>query len=227
MKHIKLNDEVMIRDFGIKGVVIVTRDDGTIVFKKQNMIVEGGRKYIKNLLGAKLGFGAEDRKIDTMKFGTGSSMVSVEDNTITDPITLTNGDLDFVAVPYQIISGDLPDVVEGKYIKDSTSIFYKGINGSWEPIEIKSSGWSENDYQDIDGELFQYVKLMDISSVDDDDLTFKITGRLSGTGTNVTSISELGLFLNGDGEEMFSRLVFDPFPLSKGTTYTVTYYLYF
>jgi len=46
----KINDRINVTDSGsVRGHVIFKREDGTIIFKKDNMIVENGRKFIKEL----------------------------------------------------------------------------------------------------------------------------------------------------------------------------------
>jgi hypothetical protein len=47
--HMKISDRVDITDSPMKGVVILKKEDGTVIFKKENMIVETGRKYLKEL----------------------------------------------------------------------------------------------------------------------------------------------------------------------------------
>jgi len=44
----QLNDYVNINDSKIRGVVVLRREDGTVVFKKENMIVQNGRKFIRD-----------------------------------------------------------------------------------------------------------------------------------------------------------------------------------
>jgi hypothetical protein len=44
----EFNDYLNINDSKIRGVVILKKEDGTIVFKKENMIVQNGRKFIRD-----------------------------------------------------------------------------------------------------------------------------------------------------------------------------------
>jgi hypothetical protein len=53
----EFNDYLNISDSKIRGVVILKREDGTIVFKKENMIVQNGRKFIRDKF-AKFGISA-------------------------------------------------------------------------------------------------------------------------------------------------------------------------
>jgi hypothetical protein len=48
----KMNDYVNITDSKIRGVVILKKEDGTVVFKKENMIVQNGRKFIRDKFAA-------------------------------------------------------------------------------------------------------------------------------------------------------------------------------
>jgi hypothetical protein len=45
----KINDYVNISDSGIKGFVVLKKSDGTVIFKKNNMIVENGRRFLREL----------------------------------------------------------------------------------------------------------------------------------------------------------------------------------
>jgi hypothetical protein len=75
MKKITLNDSFRVSDSKMHGVVVV-KENGKIIIKKENMIVSSGRSYIKNLLSSKIFTGIiEDRKIDSVKFGTGTNPV--------------------------------------------------------------------------------------------------------------------------------------------------------
>jgi hypothetical protein len=42
-----LQDQVNVTDSKIRGFVVLKKQDGTVVFKKENMIVESGRKFIR------------------------------------------------------------------------------------------------------------------------------------------------------------------------------------
>jgi hypothetical protein len=45
----KFYDRVDIKDYGVRGVVVLKKEDGTIIFKKENMIVNSGKKYIRDV----------------------------------------------------------------------------------------------------------------------------------------------------------------------------------
>jgi hypothetical protein len=72
MKHIKLSDTFRVSDSKIRGYVILRREDGSIVFKKENMIVEKGRKYIRDLVFSKISGETVSKYISKLKFGVGS-----------------------------------------------------------------------------------------------------------------------------------------------------------
>jgi len=80
MKEIILSDRLNLSDSkesGIRGYVILTRSDGTIIFKKDNMIVENGRTYIRNLVHSKLSGGTtEERSFANLRFGTGTTLTT-------------------------------------------------------------------------------------------------------------------------------------------------------
>jgi hypothetical protein len=44
----KVNDYVSVSDSRIRGVVVVKRADGTVVLRKENMIVQSGRRFIRD-----------------------------------------------------------------------------------------------------------------------------------------------------------------------------------
>jgi hypothetical protein len=81
--EIILNDTVNVSDSKIRGIVILQNPDGTVVFKKENIIVESGREYIRNLLYSKIDDEfTEDRFIKTLKFGSGTTLTKPSDTTL-------------------------------------------------------------------------------------------------------------------------------------------------
>jgi hypothetical protein len=48
----RIEEQVNITDSKVRGVVVVTKKDGTIVLKKENMIVQNGRKFIRDKFAA-------------------------------------------------------------------------------------------------------------------------------------------------------------------------------
>jgi hypothetical protein len=83
-------------------------------------------------------------------------------------------------------------------------------------------------YRLDEGNLYSYSKLFIITQLTSPEIGFKIESYLIGSGSGY-SIGELGLFLidNDENETIFSRLTFEPIPVSGGNTYEITYYIYF
>lgn len=165
MKDIRLEDSFNMTDSTIRGFVVLTKLDGTIVFKKENMIVEGGRTFIRNLAhDTLLSTKVETRTFGSIRFGAGLN-----------PTTPTTTDLEDFITGYSI---DL----------DKNNI---------------------------------------VKSVSGDPLGLTISVQLTGADGQYEATSELGLFLDDDPATMFSRLVFDPVPITDGFEYNLTYYIYF
>jgi hypothetical protein len=66
MKKIKLKDSFRVSDSSIKGYVVVKEGD-KIIFRKENMIVASGRKFIKDK-----SFGSSSKSITKILFGKGT-----------------------------------------------------------------------------------------------------------------------------------------------------------
>jgi hypothetical protein len=157
----EFKDTLRVSDSKIRGYVVLERD-GKVIFKKENMIVENGRNYIKNLVHSKLIDGtSEARSISTLKFGEGTALVDASD---TDLI--------------------------------SNVLFYN-----------------------------KTLSITNLTVLSGDEIGLKVTVEVEGNDSPAASVTELGLFLS-DGS-LFSRLVFDVFPLNQNTTYNLTYYIYF
>ncbi len=151
----------------IRGVVRLETIDGKLIFEKENMIVDNGRKYLVNLIHNKIaGTSSEARKIATLRFGSGTGITQNSDNALNTVISAFDTTITSVNTV---------------------------ILGSSEPIGIK------------------------------------VTVNKVGTteATNPQMISEMGLFLDGSGTQMFSRLIFEPVPFTQDTTYKLTYFIYF
>lgn len=158
----EFKDTFRVSDSKIRGYVVLEREDGTVVFKKENMIVEGGRNYIKNLVHSKLSGGtSEARYIAEVKFGEGTTLPDSADTDLESNVA--DYDIALTTTELTVLSG---------------------------------------------GEI-----------------GLKVAVEVVGTDTPTASVTELGLFLS-DGS-LFSRLVFDAFPLNQTTTYNLTYYIYF
>ena len=85
-KQITLGDKLELSDSGsVRGHVVVTRaEDGKVLFRKDNMIVENGRKYIRDLVFGAVGgtLSSSTVKITTLKFGTGTAATVTSDNAL-------------------------------------------------------------------------------------------------------------------------------------------------
>jgi hypothetical protein len=212
-KNIILKDSVNISDSKIRGIVVLEREDGTIVFKKENMIVEGGRNYIKNIFFTKVSGGTEDRKIYTLKFGTNTDLTEVADTDLKANVsayTINTDSLQWRKITLE----DQEDYDEGESFPE-------------EP--------EENDlFLNDNGNFYIYTKAMIVSQLNSPEIGVKISAILRGTDAQQLSISELGLFLDDAvvgppavPATMFSRLVFDGFPLTTDSAYILSYYIYF
>ena len=166
-----------VRPNPVKGVVVI-KQDGKTILKKNNLVVKSGRSVIFNLLLEYIG--------------------------------KTTGESNEHSVGYIISSGtNVPS--DG----DTLSSFSNGAT-----LGIIEDGNIETNNEEL------YLK-------------FKIT--LNGSGLTAVSMSELGLFiwshtvdekwseeeLDKDKYNLFSRIVFDPLPLTSGNKFDLEYYLYF
>jgi hypothetical protein len=170
MKKITLKDSFRVSDSKVTGYVVI-KENGKIIVKKENMIVEAGRKYIKDRI-----FGDSNLTIKKILFGNSAKVVESTDVLST---TFTN------STPTSIGSLDIVDDTE-----------------------------------------FSINKTADREVV----YTVTITKDILGL-TNDKSVSELGLVLSDSGDPevltLFSRLVFEPIPLTADHTYEIKYYIYF
>jgi len=168
-RKIVLSDHVNVSDSSqkIRGYVILTKSDGTVIFKKDNMIVENGRTYIRNLVHSKLSGGTtENRSFANLRLGTGTAL--------TTPTTIASA-----------------------------------ITKLGEDIELSVSNVT--------------IPIIPVNSIDS--VSIQISTQIDGADYVSEIVSELGILLS-DGS-LFSRLVFEPVPLTSGTTYNLTYYIYF
>ena len=74
MEKLQLQDSFRVSDSKITGYVVI-KENGKIIVKKENMIVEGGRKYIKDRV-----FGASAATINKIVFGTNTKVVESNDS---------------------------------------------------------------------------------------------------------------------------------------------------
>jgi hypothetical protein len=207
-KNIILKDSVNISDSKIRGIVVLEKEDGTIIFKKENMIVEGGRNYIKNLFFTKVSGGTESRKIYTLKFGTSTVLTQVGDTDLRANVsayTINTDSLQWKKIPLNGQTG-----------------YDEGISFPEDPEE------DDLFYNTELSNLYIYTKAMTVSLLDSPEIGVKVSAILRGTDASQFPISELGLFLNDTPTAtMFSRLVFDSFPLTTSSAYILSYYIYF
>jgi hypothetical protein len=242
MKKITLKDSFRVSDSKITGYVVI-KENGKIIIKKENMIVETGRKYIKDLVHNKIiGSGSEARKINSVKFGTGINPV-VSSNTSLQTVQSTY-DMSLTTLGWKkIASAEGPTnptlVVIGNYFyntsDDELLIGTSGEPNTWEEVLNYTTGTTLPTTSLTEGHFFYntsakvlyvYGKTMVISQLNTPDIGLKIDIYLTGKSED-RNISELGLFLDGSGTEMFSRLVFNAIPLTNNNTYEISYYIYF
>jgi len=206
-KNVILKDFVNVSDSKIRGIVVLEKEDGTVVFKKENMIVEGGRNYIKNIFFTKISGGTESRKAYSLKFGTSTVLTQVGDT-----------DLKATVSAYTINT----DSFQWKKIPlESQTGYSEGISFPEDPDEDDLFLNTET------GNFYIYTNAMIVSQLDSPEIGIKVSAILRGTDAQQLSISELGLFLNDNPATMFSRLVFDGFPLTNNSAYILSYYIYF
>ncbi len=69
-------------DFRVRGLVVIKKEDGTVVLEKENMIVGTGRSYISGLVSGAIAESLSDStNISGIKFGTGGSTVPASSQT--------------------------------------------------------------------------------------------------------------------------------------------------
>lgn len=211
MKKIKVEDRFKISDrksSPVKGVVCLKTEDGRILFKKNNLVVNDGRKIIKELFLTSLvedgyGSGAVTDTVPLQKYYSPSIIIGSGVSSPTDGDTVST---------FSSASGNTLKIISGKanitlsssettasdiYIKFSTSINGSGITA--ENMSELGIGLLQlqGDSVDIDGS--------------------NITG-LQKSAYDSTAISQI---------KLFSRIVFDALPLTSDNTYILDYYLYF
>lgn len=174
----KLTDKVNVHDSErIRGVVVLKRADGTVVFRRDNMIVQDGRQFIretflKNALPASFSdtfvSSLNGYKLSHIAFGRDGSATTFGMTSLVNEKTPTSTSRTAVS---------LSTAVAGP------------------------------------GEMF---------------VVFKGTLNNSQQSDAYTA-QELGLIMTktGSPDLLFSRVSFDPIPVSSGETYEVEYYIYF
>jgi hypothetical protein len=242
MKHIKLSDTFRVSDSKIRGYVVLKKEDGSIVFKKENMIVEKGRKYIKELVFSKISGSTVNDYISELKFGVGS---------------FSDGTSAALTTPNMInLQNNIPDydkdlITGTKWINLTNNKIYTYVNNEWDngvtatavglianrataiPSPVSGNTYFATDESKLytyttvwDGGVVISTTLNHINSLSDPELGLRIDCRIVAGEGSAQMINELGLFLAPSGD-MFSRLIFEPVPFTNTTTYTLTYYIYF
>jgi hypothetical protein len=174
----KLIDNVNVHDSDrIRGVVVLKRPDGTVIFRKDNMIVQTGRQFIReNFIKNGLPLALSERFVKTL-----------------DGYILTHMGFgrDGSATTFSMTS----------LVNEKT------------PTSTSRTPLNQNTIVAGPGEMF---------------VVFKATLNNSAQSDAYTA-QELGLFLTKEESPdlLFSRISFDPIPVSSGESYEVEYYIYF
>jgi hypothetical protein len=217
MKEIKLQDSLRVSDSTIKGFVVMEREDGTTVFAKPNMIVENGRNYIKELVYNQVATTTMDtRKFSHISFGSGITPTSPVTEDLEAPIiTISNSIINTTSKIWsEYLGNDNPT-------PDNT-----GLNLPTITTEVEGDTFLST----RNNKLYYVANTLEKLSINNA-IGLKITIDVTGTTATTESSSELGLFLT-DGEvsptyTLFSRVVFDPIPITDTFKYKLTYFIYF
>jgi hypothetical protein len=253
MNEIILKDEFRVSDSNkIKGFVVLERTDGTVIFKKENMIVENGRKYLRDLVYGTLFTGsAETRKFANIKFGTNNIvttpvMTDIASSSI-QTYTINTTDLvwsEWINTKYTFGTAVPPNtfgVNDDLFVYNNNNgvySLYKKVSGTWnifsgitftasQTLILDSAGSSGNYFFHIATSKL-YIKENKLVKLSDNiGIGLKLNIRLTGSN-GLDNAKELGLFLtDGTNQSLFSRLVFEPVSLAAGYDYKLTYYIYF
>jgi hypothetical protein len=252
MKEFNLKDTLRVSDSKIKGFVVMEREDGTTVFAKPNMIVENGRNFIKDLVYNQVATAVMDtRKFSSIGFGSGITPTTPTDADLESPITDLSGvnaisitsDTDLVwsevattynygtVLPSTAITGELyvldnEDTTYTLYTATATDTWDAGVllTNTITLPDITTENHGEYIFSTRNNKLYYASYILEVlpNSVS---IGLKITIDITGTTAVNDASSELGLFLS-DGS-LFSRVVFDPIPLTENFKYKLTYYIYF
>jgi hypothetical protein len=244
MDNLILKDTLRVSDSAIKGFVVVTDEKGNVIFKKNNMIVEGGRDYIKNLVFTNISGGAESRKIASAKFGYGTTTTSPENidldgklgNNYLYEYALDTTNLvwtEYIEYPYSFGS-TIPTsgIVNEKFFNISDNKLYTFTTNWGSGVSITSAIQDPTTGTLTEGTFYfntlnnkLYIRETKVALLPSHlGIGIKLNIVLEGSSV-YEATSELGLFLNDN--TLFSRLVFDPIPIATGFKYRLTYYIYF
>lgn len=231
----------------IRGRVVVTDEEGNQILDRDNMIVSGGRSYISGLVsGAIAGtLTSSTKKISKIKFGTGTTVPASSETALVSEVAAYETTLGTTLVWKKStanVSEGLSDpgtVVVGDYFYNTTSSELKlgtaGTPDTWVTVSGASGGSfptsptpSEDDvfYRTDLTKLYVYTPAFTVSSLSSPFIGLLFSCTIRGIVGSEASISELGLFT--DTPAMFSRLAFDPIPLTEDAdAYNISYYVYF
>jgi hypothetical protein len=174
----KLTDNVNVHDSDrIRGVVVLKKPDGTVVFKKENMIVQTGRQFIReNFVKNGLPTAFSDRFART---------------------------LDGYILTHMGFGRD----------GSATTFGMTSLVNEKTPTSTSRTALNQNTVVAGPGEMF---------------IVFKATLN-NVLQSDAYTAQELGLFLTktDSPDLLFSRISFDPIPVSSGESYEVEYYIYF
>jgi len=247
MDNLILKDILRVSDSKIRGLVILRKDDGTVIFKKENMIVEGGRKFIRDLLFNQINNGILDtRKIVSVKFGCGSTTTAPDTTDLTGKIDgeylykydLNTTDLVWTQYTDPYSSGGTSPLpinseTNDKFIDTVLEKIFTFDGTDWdlgEDIDFESEdpeiGTEGDFYFNTANSKLYIVEKVVVLIPEHLGIGIKLNIILEGS-SSYEATSELGLFLNSDSETLFSRVVFDPIPITAGFKYRLTYYIYF
>jgi len=247
----------------LKGYMVIEDLDGNILVEKENMIVESGRSFIRDLVYNQVATTTiDDRKFSYIRLGSDGTasysgmtdlnahIADIANINITSSGTLVWSEVQTVysystdsIKPASPIDGELFIYINETPDPDTYTLFEytSGTPGSWdEGLEISYS--SELPIIDLESHGDYYFntrnnKLYYTSYILENlpaslPLGLKISIDLEGNGSTTDPARELAIFLEDASEPdpistLFSRIVFDPLPITAEFRYRLTYYIYF
>jgi hypothetical protein len=190
----------------IKGRVIIRKSDGTIILDKDNMVVEVGRRFLKELFINSL-----VKKESTVYSNEGIIEPSTDGST-------------------SLLGGG-----NSTYTREFDGYFlnYVGFGDSGTATEFNAT-----DLYGVNKVYFS-LKITDtpkiIFPLDSTNLSVSFKAEIDNTRSLTGFLAEeLGLFISKktlpglvETKKLFSRIAFDPIPVSSGDRYEIEYFLYF
>jgi hypothetical protein len=252
MKEFTLQDTLRVSDSKIKGFVVMEREDGTTVFAKPNMIVENGRNFIKDLVYNQVATDIMDaRKFSYISFGSGITPtvptdtgleISIPDLSGLNAVSITSStDLIWsevtttysygLVLPTSALTGELfvmdnEDTTYTLYTATAVDTWDAGValDSTILLPDITTEVHGDYIFSTRNNKLYYASYILEVLP-STNAIGLKITIDVIGTTGVDKSSSELGLFLSDD--TLFSRVVFDPVPITDTLKYKLTYYIYF